>query len=234
MRLSLYLTPLYPLTLTPSPVTDLLLFDNYDSFTYNLLDYFGQLGLTVRVVSNDAPRRKIEREAFRALVISPGPGTPARAGALMPTLERWAGRVPVLGICLGFQAIGELVGARLGLAARPMHGMLSEIDAWADGPLFSGLPRRFSVTRYHSLVLDATSAAGLVPLAYTVATSSLTSSSSPELMAAHVPDQQLSGVQFHPEAVLTAHGLAMLGNWARASMFAPVVPAVAAAAGLSV
>ena len=212
-------------------MTDLLLFDNYDSFTYNLRDYFGQLGLTVRVVANDAPRRQVEGEAFRALVLSPGPGTPARAGALMATLERWVGRVPVLGICLGFQAIGELVGARLGLAHRPMHGRLSEIDIRADGPLFGGLPRRFSVTRYHSLVLDAVGAAGLVPLAYTVP--ALAAHPSPELMAAHVPALNLSGVQFHPEAVLTAHGLAMLGNWVRASMFAPAAPLLAAAPGPS-
>jgi anthranilate synthase component 2 len=208
-------------------LTDLLLFDNYDSFTYNLLDYFKQLGLTVRVVVNDAPRRVVERETFGALVLSPGPGTPARAGALMPTLERWAGRVPVLGICLGLQAIGELVGARLGLARRPMHGMLSEIDVCADGPLFGGLPRRFAVTRYHSLVLDPATS-GLVPLAHTTPSQPsallpslpfILPSSPPELMAAHVPALNLSGVQFHPEAVLTAHGLAMLGNWARACMF---------------
>ncbi|MBC7448639.1 MAG: aminodeoxychorismate/anthranilate synthase component II [Hymenobacteraceae bacterium] len=208
----------------------MLLFDNYDSFTYNLLDYFGQLGLTARVVPNDASRREVERAPFRALVLSPGPGTPARAGALMPTLERWAGRVPVLGVCLGLQAIGELVGARLKLAARPMHGMLSEIEVLADGPLFGGLPRRFQVTRYHSLVLDPAGSA-LRPLAYTVPVPVLSPAASrpPELMAAHVPELQLSGVQFHPEAVLTAHGLAMLGNWARASMFASTAEAPAAA-----
>jgi anthranilate synthase component 2 len=195
-------------------LTDLLLFDNYDSFTYNLLDYFRQLGLTVRVVSNDAPRRVVEQEEFRALVLSPGPGTPARAGAL-----------PVLGICLGFQAIGELVGARLNLAARPMHGMLSEIDILADGPLFSSLPRRFTVTRYHSLVLDA-AGSGLISLATVAATTANRAQTSalPELMAGHQPALRLSGVQFHPEAVLTAHGLAMLGNWARACMFVPAGP----------
>ncbi len=219
-------------------MTDLLLFDNYDSFTYNLLDYFGQLGLTVRVVPNDAARREVERVPFGALVLSPGPGTPARAGALMPTLERWAGRVPVLGICLGFQAIGELMGARLGLAHRPMHGMLSEIDVVADGPLFDGLPRRFSVTRYHSLVLDA-AGSGLVPLATVagagvLADTSSSAASTPvaELMAGYVPGLNLSGVQFHPEAVLTAHGLAMLDNWARACMFASTGGGKIAAAGL--
>ncbi len=203
-------------------MTDLLLLDNYDSFTYNLLDYFGQLGLSVRVVQNDAPRRAVERAEFRGLVLSPGPGTPARAGALMATLERWAGRVPVLGICLGFQAIGELMGARLGLAARPMHGMLSEIDVLADGPFFGGLPRRFSVTRYHSLVLDANGSA-LETLAITTPQPH---HSARELMAGHVPGLSLSGVQFHPEAVLTAHGLAMLGNWARASKFASTTQAL--------
>lgn len=207
-------------------MTDLLLFDNYDSFTYNLLDYFGQLGLTVRVVSNDAPRREVERAPFRALVLSPGPGTPARAGHLMPTLERWAGRVPVLGICLGLQAIGELVGARLGLAHRPMHGRLSDIDIVADGPLFAGLPRRLTVTRYHSLVLDAADS-DLEPLAHVAPfhLSTRLPSHPPELMAAHVPALHLSGVQFHPEAVLTACGLQMLANWARAAKFAPAAPA---------
>lgn len=210
-------------------VTDLLLFDNYDSFTYNLLDYFGQLGQTVRVVANDAAQREVEREPFRALVLSPGPGTPARAGALMPTLERWAGRVPVLGICLGLQAIGELVGGRLGLARRPMHGMLSTIDVLADGPFFSGLPRRIAVTRYHSLVLDSAPAADLVPLARVSGGGEVQPPG--ELMAAYVPTLGLSGVQFHPEAVLTAHGLAMLGNWVRASMFASATPAISAVAG---
>lgn len=188
-------------------MTDLLLLDNYDSFTYNLLDYFGQLGLSVRVVRNDAPQRLIEQEPFRALVLSPGPGTPARAGRLMRTLERWAGQVPVLGICLGLQAIGELVGARLELAARPMHGKLSVVDVVADGPFFGGLPRQFHVTRYHSLVLEAAGSA-LEPLARVAAPAPS------ELMAAHVPHLNLSGVQFHPEAILTQHGLAMLGNWA--------------------
>ena len=188
-------------------MTDLLLLDNYDSFTYNLLDYFRQLGVSVRVERNDVGGRRLERVPFRALVLSPGPGTPARAGGLMPMLERWAGRVPVLGICLGLQAIGELVGARLGLAARPMHGKLSALDVHADGPLFTGLPRRFTVTRYHSLVLDP-AASSLEPLAYTV-----DGETAPELMAACVPGYQLSGVQFHPEAVLTDHGLAMLRNW---------------------
>ena len=197
-------------------MTDLLLYDNYDSFTYNLLDYFGQLGLTVRVVANDAPRRVIEQTPFRALVLSPGPGTPARAGHLMPTLERWAGRVPVLGICLGFQALGELVGAHLTLAPRPMHGMLSDIDVVADGPFFQELPRRFAVTRYHSLLLEVPAGSALQPLAWVAGTGP------PELMAGYVPALDLSGVQFHPEAVMTAHGLALLRNWARASKFAPV------------
>lgn len=192
-----------------------MLFDNYDSFTYNLLDYFGQLELTVRVVPNDASRRVIEQAEFQALVISPGPGTPARAGRLMPTLERWAGRVPVLGICLGFQAIGELMGAQLKLARRPMHGMLSEIDVLADGPLFTGVPRRFTVTRYHSLALEASADAALQPLAR------VAGPEAGELMAGQVAALRLSGVQFHPEAVMTAHGLTLLRNWARASKFAP-------------
>lgn len=202
----------------PAKVTDLLLLDNYDSFTYNLLDYFGQLGLTVRVERNDATRQRLEARPFRAIVLSPGPGTPARAGSLMPVLERWAGRVPVLGICLGHQAIGELLGATLTLGQRPMHGKLSEIRIGADGPFFSQLPRVFSVTRYHSLVLrDLLPGGMLEPLAYTT-------DETAELMAAHAPSLQLSGLQFHPEAVLTSHGLALLANWAQASNIVAAAP----------
>lgn len=183
----------------------LLLLDNFDSFTYNLLDYFRQLGCEVDVVRNDAPPAELETRTFDALVLSPGPGTPRAAGNLMAVLAAWHQRVPVLGVCLGHQALGEFFGATLTRAARPMHGKVSDIQVAADEPLFRGLPAQLPVTRYHSLVVTDLPPA-LRPVAHTA-------DAAREVMALRHAQWPLYGVQFHPEALLTAHGLAMLRNW---------------------
>nr|WP_311136682.1 aminodeoxychorismate/anthranilate synthase component II [Hymenobacter cellulosilyticus] len=132
----------------------LLLLDNFDSFTFNLLDYFQQLGAQVQVVRNDVPLAEIRQYDFDAIVLSPGPGTPGKAGCLMQVIEEYHQRVPMLGVCLGHQALGEFFGAQLQRAARPMHGKVSEVAVAAPDPLFAGLPPQFSVTRYHSLIVN--------------------------------------------------------------------------------
>lgn len=183
----------------------LLLLDNFDSFTYNLLDYFRQLGCEVQVVRNDVPVEMLEELAFDALVLSPGPGTPASAGNLLAVVAAWHQRVPILGVCLGHQALAEFFGAVVSRAARPMHGKVSEMSVVATEPLFQGLPPQLAVTRYHSLV-----ASNLPPALRAVAH---TTDETREIMALRHTTLPLWGVQFHPEALLTTHGLAILRNW---------------------
>ncbi|RAK64108.1 anthranilate synthase component II [Hymenobacter edaphi] len=190
----------------------LLLLDNFDSFTYNLLDYLQQLGAEVVVRRNDTPLPELLALEFDAVVLSPGPGTPRAAGVMMELLAAVHERVPVLGVCLGHQALGEFFGAELRRGARPMHGKVSEIELNTESnqtseALFEGLPARIPVTRYHSLVLSQLPAA-LLPLARTTDPAA-------ELMALRHRTLPLYGVQFHPEALLTPHGLALLRNWVR-------------------
>lgn len=185
--------------------TRILLFDNYDSFTYNLRDYLLQTGVDCLVVRNDSlPLEDFETLGFEAIVLSPGPKRPANAGLLMPLIERWHQRVPMLGVCLGHQALGEFFGANLVRAALPMHGKTSEINLLTEHPLFVGIPRRFSVMRYHSLTLQSLHDTPMDVLATT---------NSGEIMAFAHRSLPLWGVQFHPESVLTEHGLTMVKNW---------------------
>ncbi|MDX5349019.1 MAG: aminodeoxychorismate/anthranilate synthase component II [Hymenobacteraceae bacterium] len=180
----------------------LLILDNFDSFTYNLLDYFGQLGVESQVVRNNVPLQDLEKMNFSAILLSPGPGTPKAAGCMMAVIEKYHKTVPMLGVCLGHQALGEFFGAELVKAQKPMHGKISEITCRPD-LLFKDLPEKFSVTRYHSLVLQ-TLGEELLPLAYT---------SENELMAMKHNSLPVYGLQFHPEAILTTHGLQILRNW---------------------
>ena len=179
--------------------------DNYDSFTYNLVQYLAELGADVRVFRND----DVTVEVLEALhpshiVISPGPGTPDDAGITLSLIRKMAGRVPVLGVCLGHQAIGQAFGAKVVRAARVMHGKLSQIRHDAKG-VFAGLPDQFSATRYHSLVLEA----GSLPACLEVSGQS----EDGEIMGLRHRDLPLEGVQFHPEALLTEHGHRMLQNF---------------------
>ncbi|MCB2378813.1 aminodeoxychorismate/anthranilate synthase component II [Hymenobacter sp. BT635] len=191
----------------------LLLLDNFDSFTFNLLDYFQQLGATVQVVRNDVPLADLRQYSFDAIVLSPGPGTPAQAGCLMEIIREYHQRVPMLGVCLGHQALGEFFGARLERAARPMHGKVSEVACTeAADPLFDGLPARIFVTRYHSLIINLLPP-DLKPLAYTT-------DAAHELMVFRHRTYPVYGVQFHPEALLTTHGLALLSNWVKCCIIA--------------
>lgn len=183
-----------------------LLLDNYDSFTYNLYDYLLQTGVECVVHRNDVfPLSGFENIDFQAIVLSPGPKRPADAGLLLPLIQRYYQAVPILGICLGHQAIGEHFGARLIKARLPMHGKTSVIRHDAH-PIFEGIPEHFEVMRYHSLLLDSLENTPL---------RSIAASAESEIMALEHPELPLLGLQFHPESVLTEYGLQLLKNWVK-------------------
>jgi len=191
----------------------LLLLDNFDSFTFTLADYLRQLGAEVAVRRNDVSLADLNVPAFDGIVLSPGPGTPAAAGVMPALIRAYHQTVPMLGVCLGHQALGEFFGAAVVRAARPMHGKVTRMRCDTTDPLFTGLPAEQDVTRYHSLIVSEPLPATLRALAHTAG-------SPPELMALRHHTLPLYGVQFHPEALLTPHGLAMLGNWLRCCIIA--------------
>ena len=191
----------------------LLLLDNFDSFTFTLADYLRQLDADVTVRRNDVPLAELDVPGFDAVVLSPGPGTPAAAGIMPALIRKFHQTMPMLGVCLGHQALGEFFGAEVGRAARPMHGKVTDMCCDPAEPLFVGLPAVQPVTRYHSLVVREPLPPVLLALAHTTGPA-------PELMALRHRTLPLYGVQFHPEALLTPHGLAMLGNWLRCCIIA--------------
>jgi anthranilate synthase component 2 len=179
--------------------------DNYDSFTYNLVQYLGELGAEVRVFRNDEITvDELEALAPTHVVVSPGPGKPEDAGITLGLIARLAGRVPVLGVCLGHQAIGHAFGGKVVRAGRVMHGKVSRIRHDASG-VFAGLPEEFIATRYHSLVLERSS----LPACLAVTAQS----EDGEIMGLRHRALAVEGVQFHPEALLTEHGHKMLQNF---------------------
>lgn len=181
-----------------------LLLDNYDSFTYNLRDYILQLGLSCTVIrNNEMSIDEIARLNFSSAVISPGPGVPKNAGLLMPFIEHFHAHKPILGICLGHQAIGEFFGAPLVRASQPMHGKTSVITH-NNHFLFKNLPPQIEVMRYHSLLLSNIEH---TPLEVTARTASN------EIMAIAHPQLKIAGLQFHPESIGTPHGLQIMRNW---------------------
>ncbi|MCG0313229.1 MAG: aminodeoxychorismate/anthranilate synthase component II [Calditerricola sp.] len=182
-----------------------LVIDNYDSFTYNLVQYFGVLGADVRVYRNDAiTPEEAERLAPRYLVISPGPCTPDEAGVSLAMIRHFAGRVPILGVCLGHQAIAQAFGGRVVRARRLMHGKTSEI--FHDGKtLYRGLPSPFVATRYHSLIVEEES----LPAEFEVSARTAEG----ELMGLRHRTLPIEGVQFHPESILTDCGMTLLRNF---------------------
>lgn len=191
----------------------ILLIDNYDSFTWNLVQYFGALGQQVVVHRHDAITLDgIEALAPDQLVISPGPGNPDQAGISMAAIRHFAGRLPILGVCLGHQAIAQAFGARVVRAAKVMHGKTSLIQHNGAG-LFCGLPDPLQVTRYHSLIVDE---AGLPDcLQVTARTLADDQQAGGDIMALRHRDWPLAGVQFHPESILSEQGLALLDNFVR-------------------
>jgi anthranilate synthase component 2 len=188
----------------------LLMIDNYDSFTYNLVQYFGELGEDVWVYRNDeiTPEQIAELQPER-IVLSPGPCTPNEAGISLAAIERFAGTLPILGVCLGHQSIGQAFGGRIVHAGQVMHGKTSEIYHVGQG-VFAGLPNPFTVVRYHSLVIDkATLPSDLDITAWT----QTPDGDFDEIMGVRHKTLPVAGVQFHPESILTEHGHALLRNF---------------------
>jgi anthranilate synthase/aminodeoxychorismate synthase-like glutamine amidotransferase len=185
----------------------ILMIDNYDSFTYNLVQYLGELGAGIEVRRNDQTTlEEIERMAPERIVISPGPKTPTEAGICLELIKRFSGRLPILGVCLGHQAIGQAFDGKVVRAPAIMHGKTSEIHH--DGKtVFAGLPNPFAATRYHSLMVERAS----LPACLEV------SATSPDglIMGLRHKEMKVEGVQFHPESVLTAAGKQLLANFLR-------------------
>jgi anthranilate synthase/aminodeoxychorismate synthase-like glutamine amidotransferase len=188
----------------------ILMIDNFDSFTFNLVQYLGELGAEVKVLRNNAVTlEEIERMQPAQIVISPGPCTPDQAGVSLAAIGRFAGRIPILGVCLGHQAIGQAFGGKVIRAQRVMHGKLSRVHHDGKG-VFAGVPDNFSATRYHSLVVERASLPDCLEVS--------AESEEGEIMGLRHRALRVEGVQFHPEALLTEHGHAMLRNFIEGRM----------------
>jgi len=183
----------------------LLVIDNYDSFTYNLVQYFGELGADPVVKRNDAVTvDEVEKMAPERIVISPGPGSPKDAGISMELIRRMGARVPLLGVCLGHQCIGEVYGGKVVRAGRLMHGKTSPIRHDAKG-VFRGLPNPFEATRYHSLIVEKSSVPDGLEISADTAEG--------EIMGLRHREYPVHGVQFHPESILSKEGKDLLANF---------------------
>ncbi|ART54042.1 anthranilate/aminodeoxychorismate synthase component II [Acidovorax carolinensis] len=187
----------------------LLMVDNYDSFTYNIVQYFGELGAQVEVFRNDEItvaeiEARLNAGQLDRLVISPGPCSPAEAGISVAAIQHFAGKLPILGVCLGHQAIGAAFGGSIVRAKELMHGKTSVITTTQKG-VFAGLPAQFTVNRYHSLAIERTTCPEVLEItAWT---------EDGEIMGVRHKTLAIEGVQFHPESILTEHGHAMLRNF---------------------
>jgi anthranilate synthase component 2 len=183
----------------------LLMLDNYDSFTYNLVQYLGELGQDVRVFRNDEITvQEVAELKPRHIVISPGPCTPNEAGISVPLIHEFAGKVPILGVCLGHQSIGQAFGGKIVHAKQLMHGKTSSVSH-SDIGVFKGLPNPFTATRYHSLVIERETCPDCLEItAWT---------DDGEIMGVRHKTLPVEGVQFHPESILTEHGHELLRNF---------------------
>lgn len=183
----------------------ILLLDNYDSFTYNVYQYAAKLGYPVNVIRNDMTTiEEIGRTEYSGIIISPGPGTPANAGISKEAIARFAGKVPILGICLGHQAIGEVFGGRVVRAPQPVHGKTEYIIHKGKG-IYRDLPRPFAAGRYHSLIVDRSSLPDCLEITAT--------SQDGLIMGLKHREVDVEGVQFHPESILTPQGSKVLENF---------------------
>ena len=183
----------------------LLVIDNYDSFTYNLVQYLGEMGEQIEVHRNDEVTvDEVETMAVNRIVISPGPGTPRDAGVSMEMIDRFSGRVPILGVCLGHQAIGEVFGGRVVRAPRLFHGKSSVVQH--DGKtVFEGLEQNFSAGRYHSLIVERESLPDCLEISATTPNGTI--------MGLRHRKMKVEGVQFHPESIMTTEGKKLLANF---------------------
>jgi len=183
----------------------LLMIDNYDSFTYNLVQYFAELGEEVKVFRNDEIAvEEIAKLNPARICISPGPCSPSEAGISIETIKRYAGQIPILGVCLGHQAIGEAFGGKVIRAQKVMYGKTDSIHHTGVG-VFKNLPDPFTVTRYHSLAIEKSSLPAMLEVTAT--------SSDGEIMGVRHKELAVEGVQFHPESILSEHGHALLKNF---------------------
>ncbi|MCV2368141.1 anthranilate synthase component II [Roseateles oligotrophus] len=188
----------------------LLMIDNYDSFTFNLVQYFGELGAEVRVARNDEiTLAEIEAMKPDHLVLSPGPCSPAEAGICVGAIQHFMGKLPILGVCLGHQSMGAALGGKIIRAQRQMHGKASTITTDQKG-VFKGLPKDFSVIRYHSLVIEEASMPEVLEITARSEDGEIMGVRHRDLAGTATP---LEGVQFHPESILSEHGHAMLKNF---------------------
>jgi anthranilate synthase component 2 len=193
----------------------LLVIDNYDSFTYNLVQFLGELGAEPVVRRNDQVTvAEIAAGGYLGLVISPGPGVPQGAGVSLAAIRELAGRLPILGVCLGHQAIGEAFGGRIVRAPRPIHGKASRVKHDGRG-IFAGVPSEIEVGRYHSLVIEPESCPQVLEVTATTADGII--------MGVRHRSLPIEGVQFHPESVLTSNGMQILSNFVRLCGAAPLL-----------
>ncbi|NOQ31697.1 MAG: aminodeoxychorismate/anthranilate synthase component II [Helicobacteraceae bacterium] len=185
----------------------ILMIDNYDSFTYNIVQYCLELGADLKVVRNDELSvEEIEALAPEKIIISPGPATPDEAGVSLAVIEHFKDKLPLLGICLGHQSIAQSFGADIVRAKNMMHGKTSQVEQVNECAIFSKLPENFRATRYHSLVVDPnTINENIIPTAY--------SQDDNEIMAIKIKDRDIYGVQFHPESIMSEHGHEILNNF---------------------
>ena len=194
-------------------MTSVLVIDNYDSFTFNLVQYLGELGAVCEVVKNDAiAPSDILAKRPDGVLISPGPCTPNEAGISLESIETISGKLPILGVCLGHQAIGQAFGGKVVRADRLMHGRVSPIEH-DEKSIFAGLPKPFQATRYHSLIVERASLPSCLEISAWTAEG--------EIMGLRHTELRVEGVQFHPESILTLDGKTLLGNWLRGLSSAP-------------
>ena len=182
----------------------IVIIDNYDSFTYNLSHLVKELGAEVTVVRNDQFRLE-ELEQYSKIILSPGPGIPSEAGLLLDVIRTYAGKKPILGVCLGHQAIGEVFGAKLENLSDVFHGVATPCHIVADDPIFSGIPRDITIGRYHSWVVSREDLPDCLEVT--------AESDEGQIMALRHRELNVRGIQFHPESVLTPDGRKMLQNW---------------------